>query len=129
MSTQVSVTLPDEVYHRAECLARLTGRNVADVLADTIVLSLPPLNPPAKTHEPITDLSGADVLALAELQMRPDQDRRLSVLLERQQAGALPDAERAELLVLMQLYQEGLLRKAQALHEVVKRGLREPLEL
>jgi hypothetical protein len=129
MSTQVSVTLPDEVYQRAECLAQLTGRNVADVLADTIVLSLPPLNPPTKIHEPITDLSDADVLALAELQMHPDQGRRLSVLLDRQQAGALPDAERAELLVLMQLYQEGLLRKAQALHEAVKRGLREPLEL
>jgi len=28
----------------------------------------------------------------------------------------------------MQGYQEGLLRKAQVLHEAVRRGLREPLE-
>jgi hypothetical protein len=129
MSTQVIVTLPDEVYQRAERLAQLTGRNVADVLADTNVLSLPPLNPPAKMHKPITDLSDEDVLTLAELQMHPDQDRKLSLLLDQQQAGGLPDAERVELLALMQLYQEGLLRKAQALHEAVKRGLREPLEL
>lgn len=65
---------------------------------------------------------------LAELQMEPDQDRRLSVLLEGQQEGKLPDAEHSELSVLMQLYQEGLLRKAQALHEAVRRGLRQPLE-
>jgi hypothetical protein len=129
MSPQVIITLPDEIYQRAERLGQLTSRNVADILADTIVLSLPPLNLPAKMHKPITDLSDEDVLTLAELQMHPDQDRRLSVLLEQQQAGGLPDAERAELLVLMQLYQEGLLRKAQALHEAVKRGLREPLAL
>jgi hypothetical protein len=129
MSTQVIVTLPDEVYQRAERLAQLTSRNVADILADTIVLSLPPLNLPAKIHKPITDLSDEDVLTLAELQMHPDQDRKLSLLLDQQQAGGLPDAERVELLALMQLYQEGLLRKAQALHEAVKRGLREPLEL
>jgi hypothetical protein len=132
MSTQVIVTLPDEVYQRAERLAQLTGRNVADILADTadtIVLSLPPLDLPAKIHKPITDLSDEDVLTLAELQMHPDQDRKLSLLLDQQQAGGLPDAERVELLALMQLYQEGLLRKAQALHEAVKRGLREPLEL
>jgi len=127
MSTQVIVTLPDEVYRRAERLAQLTSRNIADVLADTIVLSLPPLNPLAKLPKPITDLSDAELLTLTELQMHPDQDRRLSVLLDHQQAGELPDVERTELLALMQLYQEGLLRKAEALHEAVKRGLREPL--
>ena len=42
--------------------------------------------------------------------------------------GKLSDTERPELLALMQVYQEGLLRKAQALNESVKRGLRKPLE-
>lgn len=60
--------------------------------------------------------------------MKPKQERRFSLLLERQQAGELSDAERSELLALMQLYQEGLLRKAQALHEAVRRGLRKLLE-
>jgi hypothetical protein len=36
--------------------------------------------------------------------------------------------ERSEMLALMQVYAEGLLRKAQALREAVRRGLREPLE-
>jgi hypothetical protein len=37
----------------------------------------------------------------------------------------LSDAERSDLAVLMQRYQEGLFRKAQAWHEAVRRGLRE----
>ena len=64
----------------------------------------------------------------AGLQMTPGQDRQLSTLLHRQQTGELSDMERSEMLALMQVYMEGLLRKAQALHEAVRRGLREPLE-
>jgi hypothetical protein len=48
--------------------------------------------------------------------------------LDKQQAGKLTNDERPELLALMQVYQEGLLRKAQALNEAVQRGLRKPLE-
>jgi hypothetical protein len=128
MSTQVVITLPDEIYHRAERLAQLIHRDVADILADTLALSLPPLSLQPEAVRPIMELSDEDVLALAELQMEPDQDRRLSVLLEGQQAGELTDAERPELLALMQLYQERLVRKAQALREAVRRGLRQPLE-
>ena len=127
MSTQVVITLPDDVYRRAERLAQLTSRGVADILADTITLSLPPLSPQTASVRPITELSDEEVLDLTEFQMAPERDRRLSTLLQKQQAGKLPDPERSELSVLMQRYQEGLLRKAQALHEAVRRGLREPL--
>ena len=127
MSTRVVISLPDEVYHRAERLAQLISRDVADLLADTVELSLPPLSPQSDTVRPVTELTDEEVLALTELQMDPKQDRRLSLLLDRQQAGELSDTERSELLALMQLYQEGLLRKAQALHEAVQRGLRKPL--
>jgi hypothetical protein len=59
--------------------------------------------------------------------MEPEQDARLSDLLDRQQSGILTETERKELQTLMQIYQEGLLRKATALSEAVKRGLMEPL--
>jgi hypothetical protein len=128
MSARVEITLPDEVYHRAERLAQLMSRDVAEILADTVALSLPPVGPQSEVVKPITELSDEDVLTLTELQMEPDQDRRFSTLLDKQQAGDLSETERSELLVLMQLYQEGLLRKAQALHEAVRRGLRKSLE-
>jgi hypothetical protein len=127
MSTQVTVTLPDEVYRSAVRLAQLTRSEVADVLSDTLTLSLPALHQDSEVLPPIETLSDADILALTALELPPAQDRRLSALLERQQAGSLTDAERGELLTLMQAYQEGLLRKAQALQEAVRRGLRVPL--
>lgn len=128
MSTQVTLTLPDEVYRRAERLAQLSSREVADVLADTIELSLSPVGLKSEAVEPVSALSDEEVMALAELQLASDQDQRLSSLLDKQQAGTLIEAERSELLALMQVYQESLLRKAQALREAVRRGLREPLE-
>jgi hypothetical protein len=128
MATRVVVTLPDDVYRRVEQLAQLTNRDVADLLADTITLSLPPLDIFTQSVQAVTFLSDEDVLALTELQMLPAQDRRLSALLQKQQAQALSDPERAELFALMQVYQEGLLRKAQALREAVRRGLRMPLK-
>jgi len=128
MGMQVVITLSDEVYRRAERLAQLIHRDVTAVLTDAIALSLLPLSLQPEAAKPVTELKDEEVLALTELQMEPDQDQRLSTLLDKQQAGKLSEVERAELLALMQLYQEGLLRKAQALHEAVRRGLRKPLE-
>jgi len=122
------VTIPDAIYHRAKWLAEFMNRDVAEILADTIELSLSSFAAEAKPPKPVTELSDEEVLALTELQMDPAQDRRLSVLLDKQQAGELSEAERSELLALMQVYQESLLRKARALHEAVRRGLLEPLE-
>jgi hypothetical protein len=70
--------------------------------------------------------SDADVLAAADASLSVDEDDRLSELLDRRQAGTLTDAERTETAALMQRYQDGLLRKARALREAVRRGLREP---
>jgi predicted transcriptional regulator len=127
MSTQITITLPDEIYQRAELFARLANRDIASILADTIQLSIPPVRTSILDLEPIADISDKQVLALTELQMEPEQDARLSELLDRQQAGLLVESERLELQALMQIYQEGLLRKATALSEAVKRGLMEPL--
>ena len=126
MTTQVTVTLPDEVYRSALRLAQLTQREVGDILTDTLALSLPALPPDADVAAPIGALDDAEVLALTSLELPPAQDRQLSALLERQQAGSLTAEERSQLAILMQAYQEGLLRKAQALQEAVRRGLREP---
>ena len=77
---------------------------------------------------PTSELSDAEVLALSQLEMDRAQDRRLSELLGHQQAGTLTDTEDRELRALMQVYSGGLVRKAQALQEAVRRGLREPLD-
>jgi hypothetical protein len=127
MSTQVTITLPDEVYKRAERFAHLANRDVASVLADTILVSIPLVREDVLSSAPVSALTDEEVIGLIQLQMDFDQDQRLSTLLNRQQEGFLLDHERVELQTLMQIYQEGLLRKATALSEAVKRGLIEPL--
>ncbi|MBI5651214.1 MAG: hypothetical protein HZC40_12330 [Chloroflexi bacterium] len=127
MSTTINLKLPDEVYRRADRLAHLAGRSIDDVLETAIELALAPLTAPADLPAVVEGLSNDQVLALSERRMNATQDQRLSVLLARQQSGALADDERFELTTLMQIYQEGWLRQAQALRESVRRGLQKPL--
>lgn len=125
MMMQVTVNLPEETYRRAKRLAQLTRRDVADVLADTLFLSLPAL---AEGKTPVVqDMTDAQVIVLTELQLSAVEDERLSELLDKQQAGELADDERPDLNRLMQIYQEGLLLKSEALAEAVSRGLLSPL--
>lgn len=127
MNAQVTVDLPDDVLQRATRLAQLTSRKLSDVLVDALDLSLPALGQPETNAEPLTKLSDKTILALTQLEMNADSDSRLSDLLYKQQAGLLLETERMEMARLMQIYQEGLLRKAQALAEAVRRGLRPDL--
>lgn len=127
MSTQITITLPDEFFQRAKLFAHLANRDVASVLVDTLLYSIPPVSKEVANLEPVSKLSDEQVMALTELQMIPEQDARLSELLFKQQAGTLIESEPEELEALMQIYKEGLLRKATALSEAVKRGLIEPL--
>ncbi len=128
MATRVVVTLQDDIYERVERLSQLTHRDVDELLAETIALSLPPWREGKESVSDIADLSDEKVLKLSDFKLPADQDRRLSKLLQKQQEQSLLAHEHAELLALMQGYQEGLLRKAQALREAVRRELREPLE-
>ena len=128
MTTQVTLNIPDDVYQRAERFARLANRDIATVLADTIAQSIPFLSAHINTLPTVTELTHQQLLALTELQLEPEQDAQLSHLLDQQQAGILTTEAHLELEALMQIYQEGLLRKATALAEAVKRGLIAPLE-
>ena len=127
MATEVRLSLPDHVYHQAALLAQLMHRDVSRVLAETIASALSPLGTSALALTPVEELSNAEVLEAAELRMDSALGKRLGRLLDRQQAGKLRETERGELAALMQVYHQLLVRKAQALREAVRRGLREPL--
>ena len=125
MATQVTITLPDEIYQRAERFALLANRDVDSVIADTIGSSLSSMRSHFDSLEPIESLSNSQVIALSTLQMDPEQDSRLSELLEKQRERQLLTSEPQELETLMQIYREALLRKTAALVETVKRGIQE----
>lgn len=127
-SIQVTISLPEEIYHRAQRFSRLINRDLASVLADTVGSSLPPLSDQVETLPAIADLSDQAVLDLAESMLSTQQDQRLSELLEKQREGELAGDDPQELEALMQVYNEGWLRKTAGLVEAVKRGLTSPLD-
>jgi hypothetical protein len=127
MSTKVTVNLPDDVYERAAQYAAYTNRDLAEIITATLASRSPTLDAIEQLRA-VADLSDQEVLALTELRLEPTDDRRLSELLDHQQAGTLTEIEQAELAALMRIYEMGLLCQSQALAEPVRRGLREPLQ-
>lgn len=126
MSTQVTVTLPDDAYERVSRYAAYANRDLSEIITTALASSLPSIDA-IDELQGISKLPDRALLALTELRMESEADRRLSELLEQQQRGDLGDLERAELAALMRSYEIGLLRQSQALVEAVRRGLIPPL--
>ncbi|MEG3894682.1 MULTISPECIES: hypothetical protein [unclassified Microcoleus] len=122
MTAQITLNLPDEVYHQAELLALQRHRTVSEILVETLENFLLP------TAKPVSALSDSEVITLTQLRLQPVQEQRLSELLDRQQSGTIASVERDELQALIHIYETRLLRQAQALNEAVRRGLLEPLK-
>ena len=126
-TVQVTIDLPEDIYQRAERFAHLINRDLASVLAETVVSSLPYIREEANALPSISKMSDKAVLDLANSSLTETQDLRLSELLEKQREQALLEGEGQELEALMQIYNEGWLQKTAALVEAVKRGLMKPL--
>ena len=124
MSSDVTVSLSDDVRQRAQVWAEHSGRSLPDFLAEAIESSLFPLG---NVPPPVETWSNDAVLVAANACLSSDDDRRISELLTLQRESAINDDQRIELSRLMHFYQEGLVRKAAAIQEAVRRGLREPL--
>ena len=126
MSTQLTLDLPENLVARAQTIALRAGQSVNDLLAESIELSLKPWG--TVVEGDIHQCGDEEVLTACDLELSTEDDRRLTELLQRQQAETLLVHEQAELASLMQVYQEGLVRKAEALREAVRRGLRGPVQ-
>jgi predicted transcriptional regulator len=122
MTAQITLNLPDEVYHQAELLAQQRHRTVSEILVETLEKFLLP------TAKPVSALSDSEVIAQTQLRLQPLQEQRLSELLDRQQSGTIASVELDELQGLIHIYETRLLRQAQALNEAVRRNLLEPLK-
>ena len=120
MSQQITIHLSEQVARRAERLAAQTQQRVEDVLADWLEGVV--------TEEPVAELADDEVLRLTELHLTEEEENTLSDLLDRNRERLLDDAGRRRLDELMLQYEQGLLRKAQALRVAAQRGLIEPLQ-
>jgi hypothetical protein len=128
VSTQVILTLPDELYEQAKRWATITQRDLSETLTDALTIAFTPVYSTPELEEPVVSLPNEELLVLTKLQMKPAQGQRLSELLKKQRESLLTESERPELLTLAQIYEQFWLRQSEALAEAVRRGLRQPLE-
>jgi len=119
MSEQITIQVSDQVVQHAAHVAAQTHQRIEEVLSDWLDSVI--------TELPVKQLSDDEVLALTELSFTPEQQEEFSRLLEQNCEGTIDGEGLEQLDQLMGIYERGLLRKSQALHEAVRRGLREPL--
>jgi hypothetical protein len=124
--TRLTVDLPDDLAHSVALLAASRGWNAPQMAAELIRASLHQRD--AETEpEGTCGLSDEEVVAMADLQLKPDEAARLQQLLDLNGEGGLTAEGQRELDELMQTYDDALLRKSCGLAEAVRRGLRQPI--
>jgi hypothetical protein len=126
MSTDITLSLSDQVLHGAQVVASSSNRDVQSVLVSTLETAIRSLKPD-ETEQRLAAMSDEEVLALADATMSASRSRRLATLNERQKNSRLTPMESAELAGLVQEYAVGNLWKAHGLKEAMRRGLRERL--
>ena len=122
--TTLTVAISDELAERLTTAAANMGQPVDELVRNTMQRTVEG----AAGASALGDHSDAEILAAADLQMPLEQDARLSNLLAAQQQEPLASEERHELANLMEYYKAGLLYRARALAEAVRRGLRSAAE-
>jgi hypothetical protein len=126
--TEVTLNLPEPLIAHAKKLGLATQRNVDAVLTDTLeMLWLTLEETPDLTETSVAELADDTVLKLADSKMNEAQNQRLGQLQAKGKTEGFTEAERYELLALLQIYQLGQLRKSEAIAEAFHRGLRAPL--
>jgi hypothetical protein len=123
--TQLTLNLSDHAAQQVAALAALEGRGIGEYVAAIVEEKL--LGDPALELQLLSSLSDDDVLAMADMQMPPDEDARMSELLDRNREGQLLPLEREDLDGFLRICTQGTLKKAMGLAEAVRRGLRPPL--
>jgi len=127
-STQtVTLTLPKAIYERARETAQVADRPLEEVLVQSILLSLPPLEegiplPLRAELAALPLLSDAELWTVARSTMDSEQQARVEALAEAQKHRPLTPVEQSALARLMNEAERVMLRKAEAYHLLARRG-------
>ena len=100
------------------------GTSIEELVKDIVEEALAPdKTDPLQAAANLTD---NEVLAMADYQLSPNEQRRLNQLLGLNSEGRITAEQRAELDGLMKLYDEGVIRKSIGWADAVRRRLRQP---
>jgi len=118
---EVTINLPDRIYANLSSVADKSSRRIDEVIVEKIERDF--AIDAGELEKQISVCSNKEIFEIAELKMPPQQDARLSLLLERQNERDLTEAEQNELWELMESNRLTTLKKAFALREIARRGL------
>lgn len=124
MSDQFSVTLSEHASHWVQWYAQMTGRSTSQVIGETVEDTLAPLTDAIGS---LSRWSDDEVRKAADSSMPPQVEARLRELRDKQDEGTLSPSDQEDLDAITKLCQVENVRKARALAEAVRRGLRGPL--
>lgn len=119
-----TLTVPEKLYKRAEELARLTARQVDEVLIDQLQELMLPALPSDEQAEldAMRALSDDALWAIAREQMSDEVQQRMQLLMTRNARGVISPLERRELEQLVERGNRLMLRKAEAVALLIERG-------
>lgn len=118
---EVTINLPEKVFANLANVADKSHRRIDEVIVEKIEREF--AIDAGELEKQITVCSDEEILELAEIQMSPEQDERLSHLLNKQTEENLIADEEKEFWQLMELNRLATLKKALALREISRRGL------
>lgn len=119
MNQQITLTVSDNVWLYAKTVASRNKRRIEEVLSEWLEKFSSEID--------VEKFSDSEVLALTELQIPPAQQKLLDAFQEKNGEGSLTNDEKKQFDALMEIYEDALLRKSQALRVAVERGLIPPL--
>lgn len=118
MEQTIQLKLPGELALWANQLAAITHRDLEGILIDWLRLGLEGI---------VETLSDDEVVTLANLKMDQAQSDELSGLLAQQREREITADGRTRLRELLDIYEFGMLWKAEGLKVAVQRGLLPPM--
>ena len=124
---EITINLPTNVFGALSASARQSRRPVNELIVESIEQQF--VKEAETLDQQISRCADLEVLELAQIQMPAKQSRRLSLLLQKQNAGKLTEKEENEMWELMHVGRLATLKKAIALREITRRGLHEQNQL
>jgi hypothetical protein len=126
----LTVELPEDVYERVRRAAKGMNQPVEKALADIVRAATPSLEKvPAEYRaelESLEDLGDDELLTISRSRLAPARQRRMQVLLDKNQRGELTDRERRAMAELRSAGDRLMLRRSYAALLLKYRGHRLP---
>lgn len=125
MTIKLTLNVPDETVQLAQSVAEMNDTSVENIVTNLLFGTLPLLPSIAPNHS-VAELSDADLIALSQISMTEDANKKHLALLDKQQRESLSVSEQRELHWFSQVYSIATLYKTKAMIEAAHRGLIDP---